>query len=113
MTSSWCPKCNNYKGAYRPDLHECPPRWQVRCPEYDGEEDFENSRKFYAHDAQAAVEAWADRYDSDGDYAIVSGDTPTVYVKMAGEPDDTQQAFVVCGESVPQYSAQPVKGKKE
>lgn len=106
MSSSFCPKCNEYKGSFRPELHVCPPQWLVRCPEYDGDEGFdEDARKYYAHDAQAAAEKWAERYDSDGDYTIVSGDAPTVYVKKVGEPDDTQLKFVVHGESVPQYSA--------
>lgn len=59
-----------------------------------------------AEDAQEAVEKWADYEDAQGDYTIVSGSPATVMVARVGSAD--AQRYIVCGESVPEYTARMV-----
>lgn len=111
--SSWCDKCNEFKGVFRAEHHVCPPRWLVRDPDYDGDEFDSLGRKYYARSAEEAARKWAERTDPDRSYRLVSGNEVTVYVKKYDDPDDMQQAFVVYGEMVAEYTARPVKGKEE
>ena len=53
--------------------------------------------------AQFAVEQWAKRYDSDGDYTIVGGTDAEVTVLNCKTGERSK--WVVSGVSVPQYHA--------
>lgn len=85
------------------DTHKCPPRWDIYCPENGDEPD--HARSFYAIDAEAAAEKWAERYDEYDEPSIARQDfTPTVCVRRYGT-DDVWERWTVSGEYVPQYYA--------
>lgn len=56
----------------------------------------------YGRDAEDIVQAWAQRYDSDGDYTIVRGGEEEVWVR---DGDGNVTRWKVTGESVPSYHA--------
>lgn len=82
--------------------HRCPPRWEVYCPSQGDEPD--DARDIFGSSAEEAVEKWAERHDSGGDYTIVGGSEETVMVRKA-DSEDPWVAFVVTGETVPEYHA--------
>jgi len=101
--SSWCPKCGvyifTYKGA---GPHHCLPQFQVYCDEWNSIDD---PCSVYANTAQDAAEKFADRYDADGDYTVVSGTNIKVKVWKLGEEHSAGTWFEVGGAPVAQYNA--------
>ena len=76
-------------------------KWSVWCPYYGQEEDGTVIETDWAEDAAAE---WAQRFDEQGDYTIISGSDVEVLVRREGSADEPQR-FEVHGESVPHYSA--------
>lgn len=81
--------------------HRCNPRFVVWAPIY-GQTADDGGQAFRVRDAEAAAEAWAERWDSNGDYEIIGGDEVLVHVRGA---DGELLRWTVAGETVPQYSA--------
>jgi hypothetical protein len=74
--------------------------------EEDGEEP-EDGHLFSAVDEEMAAQAWAKRYDEHGDHTLLNGNEATVAVRESNNPDATIHYFVVSGEVVPHYWANP------
>jgi hypothetical protein len=91
---SWCRKCGEYEWS----THRCPPKWECRVVDYQGEDDW---RGFYAADAEAAAEKAAERFDC-GDYTLLQGDEITVVVRSS---NGEESRWICTGETVPQYHA--------
>jgi len=74
--------------------------YRVWAPDRD--QDIDDCRKVKALDHEDAAKAWAERDDSHGDYAIVSGNPATVIV--AEDVDGSEEfKYEVYGEAVPSY----------
>lgn len=78
----------------------------VWCPDMGSER--EDACVIEAHDAESAAEKWAEEEDwNSAEYSIVSGhETPIVCV---AEGDEPEQEFIVRGESVTYYYANPIR----
>lgn len=97
-----CSKCHNYYFETRE--HVCPPAWLVWNPENG---DVEDARTFYNHDAEGAVQVWAERDDSDSaDYLIVKGN-PTIVCVQAKDGGPITK-YRVTGEMEPHYRAEMI-----
>lgn len=59
----------------------------------------------YGKDQQDIVEAWAQRYDADGDYTIVGGSEEEVWIR---NEDGEITRWTVIGETVPEYHAKQI-----
>lgn len=98
-----CTTCGNW--MMFPKSHRCPPAFQVLCADEKWDDDeWAWASTYYAHDAEAAAEKFAEDYDSNGDYTCVSGNDLTVDVRNA---EGVVTRWTVHGESVPSYSAYP------
>ena len=94
-----CAKCGEY--MVFPKSHSCKPIWEVQIEEYHGDEYWSEVR---AYDEEGAVEEFAERYDQDGEYSIVSGHyEPEIKVRKPGAKE--YKIFNVYGESVSKYYA--------
>lgn len=97
-----CPKCGEWVSGILP--HRCQPLWHAWEPDQAEREDALTIR---ACDAQAAAREYGERHDAQGDYSIVQGSEAMVLVARQGSA--SAEAFMVTGESVPKYSACPVR----
>lgn len=122
----FCRICEEYMFDHRP--HVCPPEWELLQ-----EDELKSlgrgpaSGRFYppewvlvyGTDEEHACEKWAERYDQNGDYTIVSGrhGAEIVYIRKVADEDfigpTPAQRWSVSGESVPQYSAEREEVKHE
>jgi len=100
MAAGWCETCNGI--IWSAHTHTCPPVWRVYAEDIYGDEYVE----VMALDAEQAAEKWAERYDCEGDYTIVSGSEQTVTVTDVHGEDSKK--LIVEGEGVPQYTAREV-----
>ena len=82
MSFDSCPICGKYDFT---DKHKCRPKWEVNIPDYHGEDDWDNI--VYAYDEEDAAKDMAERYNSNGDYALMDGDEITVLVRKPGETE--------------------------
>lgn len=98
-----CETCHEWIWSFSKRPHVCPPAFEIWC--VDDDETEEDARTYYAHDANAAVEKWADMQDCHGDYYIVQGATPTLGVRPAQPFDAPITYHTVDGEMVPEYHA--------
>ena len=106
--SRWCKNCRTHHW----EGEACFPEWLVWCEE-DGE-DCQDARIVHAQDAQSAAERWAELDDSESsDYRIVSGSDVVVHVieRVHSEAGGEAERWTVCGESVPEYRANKLKGR--
>lgn len=78
-------------------------QWQ---PDHAVPTDENEWREVYGTEPCRIVEAWAQRYDSNGDYTIVGGDDAQVWLR---DEDGNVTKWTVCGETVPEYHAREVK----
>ena len=88
--------------------HHCPPEYWcwVSDPDYDMEKEEGMRIWCYGGPDQAAAE-YVERWESEGDYICIGGDTIRVSVVDGGEPTEIY-VFDVTGETMPQYHAERV-----
>lgn len=115
-----CMRCHHRYVVYNdPRLnhaHRCKPEWEAvsevdlrfLCAEWS---------LVYAEDTETAAEQWAEQYDRNSDYSIVSGRRPhVVYVRSVADEDFIGPTWAECysveGEAVPTYSAYKVQHPK-
>jgi len=96
-----CNTCGEYLWSWIKS-HKCHPAWRV-WSEYDGDNP-DHASVVYAHDAQAAVESWAE--DVDENWTLIdSAET----VKVMSEDDYPRcgewKTFEVCGEAAVDFHA--------
>lgn len=101
MSEYFCPKCDGYNG-FKPELHKCPPTWEVFVEDYHGDDD---GIEVCAHDAEEAAEKAIEEWDAQGDYTCIGGEEITVTVKGS---DGSIKKFYVTGRSSPSYYATEV-----
>jgi len=96
---SYCQTCGIYKYSH----HTCPPSWTVWIPDQENEDD---NRLIYAHDAEEAATKYAELYDQE-DHGMLGGETIEVHVKGTEVPKEGEQTwrFEVTGEAIPEYTA--------
>ena len=117
----FCKTCDKHMFTFEVNnkSHKCPPVFQVwednylegrRPPDKPDASDWANSTDIRATYHESAAEKAAEQSDQYGDYAIVSGDIATMYVRdQAG----VVKVFIVSGESVPEYSAREIDQPEE
>lgn len=88
-----CGTCGTW--VWFDERHTCPPLWVV-APERHPED----MLSVRGADAEEAARAWAERYDSDGDYHLAKGNEMVVLV---GRPGGDLVRVSVEGETVPHY----------
>jgi hypothetical protein len=96
--------------TWEKDQHKCAPYWMVWS--IDAGQSVDDCTGVYARDEQEAVEIWAEREDSKGDYTIIGGDEETVMVcRMVGTTPSEESAtrYIVSGETVSEYHARKVE----
>lgn len=88
--------------------HKCKPLFECRFAK-DGPIYFdENWTETRAFDAEDAAEKFCEEYDCYGEYVVIrlgESNAPTVEVRKPGE--EMIHRFVVVGESLPTYHAEP------
>lgn len=94
---SFCKTC----GRFMPfaEKHTCPPQWEVWDDASWGDE----YQLVYAIDAQEAGEAYAEIYDSDGDYPLTNGNEVEVKIRKVG--DTEWRTYVLSAEPTVNYQA--------
>ncbi len=97
MSMIKCKICDEWIGE-NDNNHKCDPAWEVCSPDLG-----DDWMDVYALDAEFAAEKWAERFDSDTDYALLGGDEEIIIVRKKGETKET--SFRVSGEAVPKYTA--------
>ena len=104
-----CETCGEYDFL---ETHRCPPCWYVWEPD-EGETMDDGARRIYARDAEQAAERWAAREDWDSaEGAIAMGRSePEICVATLGLEGKGVERFKLTGEMVPEYRAEPLKGK--
>ena len=96
------PLCEIYKEYRFSDTHNCPPKWQTHIPDYDGDDDWQDT---YASSPEFAATKRATIYD-EGDYDLLDGGEVTVHVKNA---NGDIQKYICTGEIVPEYRATKIQ----
>jgi hypothetical protein len=94
-----CKRCGDYSwGECRCQPYQLAQAWR-------GKVDDAEWTTVWGKDPESIVEAWAERYDSNGDYTIVSGSPQEVWIRDARDDDVKITKWEVTGESVPEYHA--------
>ena len=76
--------------------HKCPPVWEVKIPDYHGDE----WQKQYAYQASVAATQMAEEYDSEY-FRLLDGEEVEVLVRKPGET--VFKKYLCTGEAVPEY----------
>ena len=92
------PRCKICKEFIFHSPHKCPPLWKTHIPDYDGEDDWQDT---YAFSSEFAATERAVEYDG-GDYALLDGGEIEIHVKNANE---NIIKYICTGEAVPEYRA--------
>jgi len=98
-----CRTCGEWgwlTGSFALPAHKCAPIWEVRMHRTRWEEDWTET---HADDAEGAAAKFAEDYDRNGEYGIVSSGSAEVEVRKPGE--DAMTIYDISAESVPQYTA--------
>lgn len=102
--SDWCKVCGEF--MLYPKSHRCPPRWEIKYPEWLGDE----LKVVYARDAQFAGEKYAQATDNYGDYEFANGHEAEVQIRKAAtatEEAGEWVAYVLSAEPTVDYHARP------
>lgn len=100
-----CPICREHGwfGNRIMGEHACKPIWECQ-PEWHKEP--EDWTAVHATDAEAAAEKYAERYDQDGEYNIVSGNLRSDVIIRTRKPGgDVFERWAIEAETVPTYRA--------
>jgi len=85
-----------------PEVHQCPPTFEVLIEDYHGDDD---GIKVSAFDAEEAAEKAIEEWDAEGDYTCAGGSEVNVTVKGS---DGSVKKFVVTAEACPEYYASEI-----
>ena len=96
-----CSRCGQF--SMYPELHNCPPKWEVAFGETPEEGEDNGIVEVYEHDAAGAVEMAADEYDSDSDYIMARNGSGTAFVRKDGE--FTWKKYNITAEQITTYTA--------
>lgn len=80
--------------------HQCLPIWEVRCPEWFGDDDIHD---VYARRAEDAVTKWAEEHDDE--HLLSDGGATTIEVHVRKDEDHPWQKFSCYGEPQIHYYA--------
>jgi len=98
----FCPTCGNF--MIRPDKHRCSPRWEIKYPDWLGDE----TKFVHAHDAGEAGERFARVTDSYGDYEFANGHEAEVQIRRAAtdtEEPGPWETYILSAEPSVEYHA--------
>jgi hypothetical protein len=90
-----CEICKEFKWD---TTHKCPPLWKTHIPDYDGDDDWQDT---YAYSSEFAAVKRAEEYDV-GDYNLLDGGEVEIHVKNA---NGNILRYTCAGESIPEYRA--------